>query len=103
MKTNYLFHLLGWMLPIVILQWVIGWRILTRNARAVFVPVIAVGLYFIVADSLAIAEGIWLFDANQILGIHLGIVPLEEVIFFFLTSLLVSQSLVLFLPKELRA
>jgi lycopene cyclase domain-containing protein len=103
MKTNYLFHLLGWMLPIVLFQWAIGWRILARNARAVLLPVAAVGMYFIAADAMAITEGIWLFDANQILGIHIGVVPLEEVIFFFLTSLLVSQSLVLFLPKELRA
>jgi lycopene cyclase domain-containing protein len=102
-NTNYLYHLLGWMLPIAVVQWFIGWRIFWRNLRAVIVPTLAIGTYFTLADSIAIHQGIWKFDRNQILGLHLGLVPVEEVIFFYLTSLLVSQSLVLFLPEKLRS
>jgi lycopene cyclase domain-containing protein len=101
-KTNYLLHLLVWMLPVALIQWALGWRIFLRNLRAVVAPTLIIGTYFTLADSIAIRQGIWKFDRNQILGIHFGPVPLEEVIFFFLTSLLVSQSLVLFLPEKLR-
>lgn len=102
MKTNYLFHLLVWMLPILLIQWALGWRVFLRNFRAVIIPTLTIGTYFTLADGIAIHQGIWKFDRNQILGIHLGMVPIEEVLFFFLTSLLVAQSLILFLPEKLR-
>lgn len=103
MKTNYLFHLLMWMLPILLIQWAAGWRVFLRNLRAVVIPTVTIGTYFTCADAIAIQQGIWKFDRNQILGIHFGPVPVEEVLFFFLTSLLVAQSLVLFLPEKLRS
>lgn len=103
MNTNYLFHLLVWMLPVALIQWALGWRIFLRNLRAILIPTAVIGTYFTLADSIAIKQGIWRFDRNQILGLHLGTVPVEEVIFFFLTSLLVAQSLVLFLPQRLRS
>lgn len=103
MKTNYLFHLLVWMVPILLVQWAVGWRVFLRNLRAVAIPTLAIGTYFTLADAIAIHQGIWRFDRNQILGIHFGLVPIEEVLFFFLTSLLVAQSVVLFLPEKLRS
>ncbi len=102
MNTAYLFHLLGWMLPVAIGQWIIAHRVFLKNFKAVIIPPLIVGTYFVGADSFAIAAGIWRFDPGQILGIHFGFVPLEEVIFFYLTSLLVSQSFVMFLPEKLR-
>lgn len=90
------------MLPILLIQWALGWRVFLRNFRAVVIPTITIGTYFTLADAIAIHQGIWKFDRNQILGIHFGMVPIEEVLFFFLTSLLVAQSLVLFLPEKLR-
>ena len=103
MKTAYLQHLLIWMLPILIGQWWIAGRILRRNLKALLLPVLIVGTYLSVADSYAIQSGIWFFDPQQTLNITLGNhLPLEEVFFFFLTSLLVAQSLVMFLPDRLR-
>jgi lycopene cyclase domain-containing protein len=102
MNTNYLFHLLGWTLPVILAQWLIGRRILIRNLRGVLLPPLAVGAYFSCVDRVAIREGIWIFDPNQILGVRFGGVPIEEIIFFFVTSLLVSQSLILLLPASLR-
>lgn len=99
-QTNYLFHVLVWMLPIVALQWLLAWRTFRRNLRAVFIPPLLIGLYYTLADSIAVAEGIWFFDPEQILGIFIGPLPIEEIIFFFLTALLVAQSLVMLLPKE---
>lgn len=102
MKYNYLFHLLAWSLPFLGLQWIIGYRIFLRNWRAILYPTLIGGTYYTIVDMFAVRSGIWFFDPNQILGIHLGPLPLEEVLFFYITSWLVCQSLVLFLPEKLR-
>lgn len=102
MKFHYLSHLLLWGLPVVALQWVIGYRIFIMNWRALLFPTLLGGTYYSVVDSFAVRSGIWFFDAQQILGIHISPLPLEEVLFFYLTSLLVAQSLVLFLPQRFR-
>lgn len=103
MKTAYLQHLLLWMLPVLISQWIIAGKILRKNLKAILIPTLFLGTYLSAADSYAISVGIWFFDPNQTLGITLGsYLPLEESLFFFLTSLLVSQSLVMFLPDSLR-
>jgi lycopene cyclase domain-containing protein len=101
-ETNYLSHLLMWMLPVIAIQWVIAWRIFMRNLRAVLLPPLIVGLYYSLTDLVAIHEGIWFFDESQTLGIKLGVVPVEEVLFFFITALIVAQSLVMLLPERLR-
>lgn len=102
MKWHYFTHLLGWTLPVLLGQWVIGGRIFRRNLAAVFGPALIGGVFFSLSDSFAVRAGIWFFDPRQIVGWHVGPLPVEEVLFFFLTSLLVSQSLVLFLPAEYR-
>lgn len=102
MKWHYFMHLVGWTAPILLGQWIFGRRALARNLRAVFWPAIIATAFFGICDSYAVRSGIWRFDARQILGWHVGPLPVEEVLFFFLTSLLVTQSLVLFLPASFR-
>ena len=100
--TDYLFHLLVWMLPVIILQWLLAWRIFIANRRAVFLPALLIGTYYSLADVVAVRAGVWFFDEEQILGIHIGPLPIEEVLFFYITALLVSQSFVMFLPGRFR-
>ena len=101
-STNYLFHILAWMLPVVAIQWALAWRVFRRNLRAVFLPPLIIGTYYVIADTFAVRDGIWYFDPQQILALFVGILPVEEVIFFYLTALLVSQSFVMLLPKGYR-
>lgn len=100
--SRYLAHILIWMLPVVAIQWGLAWRIFRRNLKGIFLPPLIAGTYYSIADSFAVREGIWYFDPNQILGIFVGPLPVEEIIFFYLTALLVSQSFVMFLPVTLR-
>ena len=102
MKWHYFVHLVGWTAPVLFGQWAIGHRIFRRNLAAVFGPAFIGMTFFATVDSFAVNAGIWFFDPAQILGWHIGPLPMEEVLFFFLTSLLVSQSLVLFLPAAYR-
>ncbi|MDX2226076.1 MAG: lycopene cyclase domain-containing protein [Verrucomicrobiae bacterium] len=101
--TNYLFHLLVWMLPIVGIQWALAWRIYLRNLPAILIPGLGFGTYYTVVDFIAVRDGVWIFDPAQNLGIKLlGVLPLEEILFFYITAFLVAQSFVMFLPEKLR-
>jgi lycopene cyclase domain-containing protein len=99
-KWAYLIHLLGWTLPLILLQLVALVRHYKERSgavlRAVLPPAFIIGGYLAVADHLAISTGIWNFGEGKHLGVYLGLVPLEEVLFFLLTSVLVSLGLALF-------
>ena len=90
----YLPFLLVWALPVVAIQWALGGRYLWRE-RGVW-PWVALGLcaYFTLADAVAIAAGVWSFDTHALVGVALGPVPLEEILFYLLTSLMVTQGFV---------
>lgn len=94
--------MLAWMLPALVLQWVVGWKTLLRHwVIVVSVPAL-IGTYLILTDMVAVAQGVWFFDDRQILGWSPGGVPFEEWIFFYLTSLLVVQCYLLLLPQKYR-
>ncbi|MBV9127008.1 MAG: lycopene cyclase domain-containing protein [Verrucomicrobia bacterium] len=101
-RWHYFLHLVLWAVPLIVLQWIPGWRVLRRHWRAVVVPALGGVFFFSCCDAFAVRAGLWFFDPKQILGWHLGPLPVEEVLFFFLTSWLVAQSLVLMLPARLR-
>ena len=100
MHWHYFLHLVLWAVPLIALQWLIGGRIFWRNLAAIWKPALAGTVFFSLCDSVAIRGGIWFFDERQTLGWKLGPLPFEEVLFFFLTSWLVAQSLILLLPAS---
>ncbi len=91
---DYLLHL-AWALPVLALQWLAGGRSLWAQRRAVLAGTLGPALLLSVGDGQAIRVGIWGFDGRHLLGLALGGVPLEEVLFFTVTALLVSQSVTL--------
>jgi lycopene cyclase domain-containing protein len=52
-----------------------------------FPGIFIVGAFFILWDTFFTALGVWGFNENYILNIHLGNLPLEEVLFFFIVPL----------------
>lgn len=101
-KFHYLFHLLAWTLPIIAGQWLLAWRVFRRNEVALTMPTLICGTWFTLADYFAVKSGLWFFDEEQILGVYLGPLPLEEVLFFYVVSLIVAQSFVMLLPQRYR-
>ncbi len=91
----YLPFLLVWALPVIAIQWLAGGRYLWRE-RGLW-PWIVLGLciYFSLADAVAIEAGIWSFDTKSLIGLWLGPVPVEEVLFYFLTATMVVQGFVI--------
>ena len=100
--VNYAIHL-AWFLPVVYVQWVLAPPLFWGHAGLLALLTAAFGIYYTLADLAAVRAGTWYFDEKQITGVKLaGLLPWEEIAFFFLTSLLVAQSYLLLLPSDLR-
>lgn len=93
---SYLPFLLAWALPIVALEWLAGARQLWRERRVWPWIVCALSAWFTFADAIAIHAGIWRFNPPALLGLYLGPVPVEEILFYLLTTTMVVQGYVLF-------
>lgn len=100
--VNYAIHL-AWFLPVIYAQWVLAPALFLAHAGLLATVTAAFGIYYTLADLVAVRAGTWFFDEKQITGVKLGgILPWEEIAFFFLTSLLVAQSYLLLLPADSR-
>ena len=92
---TYLPFLLVWALPVILLQWLVGWRSLWRERGQWIWIAPGLCIYFSLADAVAIKAGIWQFDTRALIGIWLGPVPIEEVLFYLLTALMLVQGFVI--------
>jgi lycopene cyclase domain-containing protein len=105
-RWAYLAHLLGWTVPVLLVQAALLLRryrgATPRVLRAILPPALAVTIWLVAADHLAIDAGIWRFGPGLHLGISLGAVPLEEALFFLATNLLVAMGLALLVPGDVR-
>lgn len=96
--VNYANHL-AWFLPVIYLQWVLAPYLFWHHLGLLGLVTGIFGIYYTLADLVAVRYGTWFFDERQISGWKLaGILPWEEIAFFFLTSLLVAQSYLLLVP-----
>jgi lycopene beta-cyclase len=100
-RWHYAWHLGVWFLPLIAMQWALAPSVLLAGFSAIIVSTITIGTVLSVADVWAVRRGIWFFDPGRNTG-HLlaGILPWEEVAFFFITSIVVSQSILLLLPPR---
>ena len=101
--ATYLALELAWGLPPVALQLGFGADILAHRARHVALAIVPLTAYLAAADAVAIASGTWTIDPAQSLGVMIGPLPLEELVFFALTNTLVVLGLVLLLAPESRS
>lgn len=100
---NYAWHLLYWLIPVILMQWIIAWPIFQVFWPHILCATFCIGTYLSLADYVAVRQGIWFFDPKQISKICIAkILPWEEVVFFYITSILVAQSYVMLLPHAVR-
>lgn len=101
--ATYLGWELVWVLPPIILQLGLGADILWRHRQLLCFAIIPVVLYLSAVDAFAIHDGIWTINQRQSLDVLLlGQLPLEECVFFLVTTVLVTFGLVLGLSSESR-
>ncbi|MEZ5405062.1 MAG: lycopene cyclase domain-containing protein [Verrucomicrobiia bacterium] len=97
LSLTYLWHLLFWMLPVVFFQWTLGgfW---IQQFPLVISTTLSLGTSLWIFDLVAVHQKIWFFDERQTLNLKLfRLLPLEEMLFFYLTTLMVVQGFLLFI------
>ena len=91
---------LAWFLPPVMLQLAYGASILWHYRCLILATALPAWLYLSISDGLAIAAGVWTVNPIAATGIHFFALPLEEFVFFGLTTTLIVFGLTLLLAQE---
>ncbi len=97
---TYLSITLFWALPAIFPQLLYGADILWHHRKLVLLAILIPGTYLSLMDIVALKETTWSIAKDQTTGIlFLGILPLEEVLFFFITNVLVAFGMTLLLSN----
>jgi lycopene cyclase domain-containing protein len=100
-RWTYLSITLFWALPPIIVQLAFGADILWYYRKLVFWALLIPGLYLSLMDIVALQETTWAISPGQTTGIlFFGILPLEEVVFFFITNILITFGMTLLLAED---
>jgi lycopene cyclase domain-containing protein len=100
-SLTYLGLELAWALPVIMLQLIFGADILWRHRRLIAFGVITLTLYLSISDAIAIQSGVWTIDPSRSLGVFIGgVLPVEELVFFLLTNIMVMFGFVLVWSQE---
>ncbi|MBC7876768.1 MAG: lycopene cyclase domain-containing protein [Anaerolineales bacterium] len=98
---TYLSITLFWALPAIFPQLLYGADILWHYRKLVFFSILVPSTYLSLMDVFALSDTTWSISPNQTTGIlFFDILPLEEVVFFFITNILITFGMTLFLAKE---
>lgn len=97
---TYISITLFWALPAVLPQLLFGADILWHYRKLVFWGIFIPGLYLSLMDIIALTDTTWSISKEQTTGIlFFGILPLEEVVFFFITNVLIINGMTLLLAQ----
>jgi lycopene cyclase domain-containing protein len=97
---TYLAWILLWALPPILLQLAFGADILWTQRRFIFWAIAVPFLYLCFVDSIAIGSGTWTIDPAQSTHIlAVGVLPIEEIVFFLVTNVLVVFGMTLILSS----
>ena len=94
---TYLAITLTWALPAIAPQLAFGADILWHYRRLLGTVILSGAGYLSAMDARAIGSGTWTIDPAQSTGILIGILPVEEAVFFVVTVVLVSFGITLLL------
>jgi lycopene cyclase domain-containing protein len=98
---TYLSITLFWAFPAIFPQLLYGADILWHHRKLVALAILVPGTYLSLMDIVALKDTTWAISPSQTTGIiFFGILPLEEVIFFFVTNVLIAFGMTLLLAKE---
>lgn len=101
---TYLSITIFWALPAILPQLLFGADILWHHRKLVALAILVPGTYLSLMDIIALKDTTWSISPSQTTGIlFFGILPLEEVVFFFITNVLISFGMTLLLSNEGRS
>jgi lycopene cyclase domain-containing protein len=93
--TTYLSLILAWAFMPILLQVGFGGDLLWGYGRPLMLAISLPTLYLWVVDAIAIQSGTWTISPTYTTGLGLGILPVEEMVFFLMTNTLVASGVVL--------
>ena len=97
---TYLSITLFWALPAIFPQLLYGADILWHHRKLVLLGILIPGTYLSLMDIVALTDTTWSIAKDQTTGIlFFGILPLEEVVFFFITNILIIFGMTLLLSN----
>ena len=97
---TYLSITLFWALPAILPQLLFGADILWHYRKLVFWAIMVPGTYLSLMDIVALQDTTWSISKDQTTAIlFFGILPLEEVVFFFITNVLITFGMTLLLAN----
>ena len=89
-----------WALPAIFPQFLFGADILWRYRKLVLWAILPLGTYLSLMDIIALNGTTWSISESQTTGIRFfGVLPLEEVVFFFITNVLIGFGMTLMLSE----
>lgn len=98
---TYLALTLVWAFVPIMIQLGFGADILLARWRLIALCLFVTTTYLCTVDALAIVSGTWTIDPEQSTGIMIGgVLPLEEMIFFWITNVLVTLGVTLMMAAE---
>jgi len=101
--VTYLALILACSLPLIALEWAVGWKSLMIEWRGLVVTVVMATAYLGFAGVAAFRDGIWTIDAEKTLSWSGGGFIFEAWLFLFLTNVVIVQAVILGMDDELRA
>ncbi|MCC7367493.1 MAG: lycopene cyclase domain-containing protein [Chloroflexi bacterium] len=97
------FLLIFLVVPICMLTLLLHRHLTTGYLRVVGLMALAAFVYATPWDNLIVAQGVWTYDPQRVVGVILGWVPLEEYLFFLLQPLLSGLIVLALLVRTRRA
>jgi lycopene cyclase domain-containing protein len=94
---TYLAITLTWALPAIASQLAFGADILWHYRRLLGTVILTGAGYLSAMDALAIGAGTWMIDPSQSTRVFIGVLPIEEAVFFVITVVLISFGMTLLL------
>jgi lycopene cyclase domain-containing protein len=97
----YLTAIMGWFGPLIAVQWAVGGDRLAATWRLRLFAVALPTAYLWVADRLAIGAGAWWINPDRTLPLRPLGLPVEEAVFFLVTTLVLVNGLTLALDDPM--
>ena len=92
--------ILSWASLPITLQFAFGADILLSRWRELLTAIIPPTIYLWLMDATSIHQGIWTIDPIQTTGFRVSTLPVEEMLFFFITNVMVVFGITLILAPE---
>ena len=97
---RYLALILVWALIPLMLQFGFGADILWGRRSLLLLAILPATIYLWIVDMIAISGGVWTISTSQTLRINIGPLPIEEMVFFLVTNMMISFGIILMLAPE---